>query len=296
MKQVIPIRQVCPGPAPACGVRLSLITAPTSSPLFMRFTAGAEQRQTLRLKFTRTEGGVPPVITDWISPLEVSRCGASAASVQTSLGAVEVGVRNDFEVQAETVPGEIFEIWNGTLELFDTVEDLDVPSTAIRLEPAPNAAGWNNSDVTVTLTATDPSGIREIRQKLNDEPVALYVEPFVLSREAQTVVTFFAVDGAGNYEPPECVTIKIDKTAPQTRATVGATDRKVTLEASDGGSGVKEIRYRQNNGSFVVVPGDRAELVAAAGTTSVTFFAVDVAGNEEPQQTIEIGSGADTIP
>jgi len=48
---------------------------------------------------------------------------------------------------------------------FTTAHDATAPSTTPTLSQQPNAAGWNNSDVTVTLSATDTggSGIKEIR-------------------------------------------------------------------------------------------------------------------------------------
>ena len=58
----------------------------------------------------------------------------------------------------------------------------------------------------------------------------------------------------------------------------------VSLNASDnaGGSGVKEIRYSLNGGTQTVVSGTTASIaVSAAGTTTISYFAVDNAGNTE---------------
>ncbi len=42
--------------------------------------------------------------------------------------------------------------------------DTDAPVTTATPTPAPNGAGWNNTDVTVTLNATDGAGtgVKEI--------------------------------------------------------------------------------------------------------------------------------------
>jgi sugar lactone lactonase YvrE len=56
----------------------------------------------------------------------------------------------------------------------------------------------------------------------------------------------------------------------------------VTLSAVDNGCGVREIRYTVNGGAEIVVAGDSASVnVAAEGVTTVTYYAVDVAGNAE---------------
>ncbi|HEY0375459.1 MAG TPA: alpha-amylase family glycosyl hydrolase [Pyrinomonadaceae bacterium] len=54
----------------------------------------------------------------------------------------------------------------------------------------------------------------------------------------------------------------------------------VNLSATDGGSGVKELRYWVNNGNVVVVSGNAASInVTTEGTTTVSLRAVDNAGN-----------------
>ena len=89
-----------------------------------------------------------------------------------------------------------------------------------------------------------------------------------------------------------------DATAPTTSAsgtftvgggpyTSGAWTSKnvsVSLSASDNanGSGVKEVRYSLNGGPQTVVSGTTASIgVSAEGTTTISYFAVDNAGNTE---------------
>ena len=58
------------------------------------------------------------------------------------------------------------------------------------------------------------------------------------------------------------------------------TDPTVTLSATDGGSGVKELRYCINGGSVVVVSGSSTSFsVVAEGVTTIDLRAVDNAGN-----------------
>src|SRR5207237_2197275 len=99
--------------------------------------------------------------------------------------------------------------------------DTTPPTTSATRAPAPNANGWNNSDVTVTLDATDNAsgaGVKEIRYVLSgaetkNDAVTGHAVSLTLSREGETTVTYFAVDNAGNVEPSRSFTVKIDKTA-----------------------------------------------------------------------------------
>jgi len=65
----------------------------------------------------------------------------------------------------------------------------------------------------------------------------------------------------------------------------------VSLSATDttGGSGVREIRYRVNSGTEIVVPGSSASLpIAAEGSTTVTYFAVDNQDNAEIAKSVTV--------
>lgn len=65
----------------------------------------------------------------------------------------------------------------------------------------------------------------------------------------------------------------------------------VTLTATDGDTGVRELRYTLTGaqGGSVVVPGSSAEItVMAEGTTTLEYRAVDNSGNVEPAKTLTI--------
>jgi len=306
MKSVIPVRVVCTGPGQQCVAALTSGVFLDRSPLFMRFTVGAEQCSPFRLS-VRVNGG-PPILTPWLGWAGALRCNALPLSVQLGLGAALAGDFNEVTFDAEGMPGGCnagrIALWTGVLELFDDVEDLETPSAAPSVQPAPNAAGWNNASVSVVLTGTDNAGgagVREIQHKLDD--TALVVAPGTQSNvsvpdEGTTTITFFAVDNAGNHGVPQCFEVKIDKTAPQTTATVdsGANNR-VTLEATDaGGSGVREIRYRENDRPEGIAPGNLVEFTPSAGTSQIMYFAVDVADNREAAKMISLASVDDLPP
>jgi Right handed beta helix region len=101
--------------------------------------------------------------------------------------------------------------------LFDPVP----PTTTFALTPTPNAAGWNNSNALVTLTADDGSGsgVQSIRYALSGaqtSPVTISGNPATIltTAEGSTTVQYSAVDNAGNVESPKTATVLIDKTLP----------------------------------------------------------------------------------
>jgi len=100
------------------------------------------------------------------------------------------------------------------------------PETVATVSPAPNAAGWNNTNVTVALTAQDEaggSGVKEIRYALNGAQAGGGVfggasTSVQITAEGTTTVTYFAVDNAGNQETAKTVTVRVDKTPRRSRA------------------------------------------------------------------------------
>lgn len=101
----------------------------------------------------------------------------------------------------------------------DTIPPTTVPAAS---QP-PNAAGWNNTTVTVALTATDNSGgsgVKQIQYSLGGaqtsgpQVVAGDTASVIISVEGTTTLTYFATDNAGNQETPKTYIVNIDKTPP----------------------------------------------------------------------------------
>ena len=88
--------------------------------------------------------------------------------------------------------------------------------------PPPNANGWNNSSVTVTLRATDnPGGIvKQIEYSLSgaqsgpSQTAQGNTAVIDLAVEGITQVHYAATDVAGNSEASKTLTVRIDRTAP----------------------------------------------------------------------------------
>jgi probable HAF family extracellular repeat protein len=104
-----------------------------------------------------------------------------------------------------------------------TRTDTTPPVTLTTTSPVPNSNGWNNTDVMVTLTASDNpggSGIKEIQfslagaQSMALQTVTGDAGSVTISAEGTTVLSYYATDNAGNQETTKTLTIKIDKTPP----------------------------------------------------------------------------------
>ncbi len=97
------------------------------------------------------------------------------------------------------------------------------PTTTAVLSPPANSAGWNNSNVAVTLTAVANAGGSTVGQisysATGAQTIANTVVPgssatFTISNEGQATITFFASDVSGDSENPQQTIVSIDKTPP----------------------------------------------------------------------------------
>jgi hypothetical protein len=97
------------------------------------------------------------------------------------------------------------------------------PTTTAVVSALPNAAGWNNSNVTINLTSVDNpggSGVKQITysasgaQTIPNTVVAGASISFDIDTEGITTITFSGTDNAGNIETARTMTLNIDKTPP----------------------------------------------------------------------------------
>jgi len=95
--------------------------------------------------------------------------------------------------------------------------------TMASVSPTPNGNGWNNSNVTIRLRATDNAGGTGVQritysasgaQNIAATSVAGASTSIPITAEGVTTVTFFATDFAGNTELPKTLDIRLDKTPP----------------------------------------------------------------------------------
>jgi pectin methylesterase-like acyl-CoA thioesterase len=162
--------------------------------------------------------------------------------------------------------------------------DLDhtAPVTTMALSQPPNAAGWNNTDVTVMLSSSDGegTGVREIDYTVNGNQFHSFGTSvqIPLTTEGINTVTWFAKDKAGNSEAANTVTVKIDKTAPEftnnTRTPANGngwnnTDVEASITAHDTVSGFDSGATQTSSFTFS----------SEGASQSHTFTVTDLAGN-----------------
>ena len=166
------------------------------------------------------------------------------------------------------------------------------PTTTASPAPTANAAGWNNSNVTVTLAATDNdggSGVRDITvdtsgaQSSATATVAGDSTTVPVTTEGVTTITYFATDNAGNQETPRTTTVRLDTTTPNILVD-GVQDGAIvtnsatpTITISDALSGVDVARTVITLDGQPYVSGTA---VTTAGSHTLQVQAADLAGNE----------------
>lgn len=108
------------------------------------------------------------------------------------------------------------------LDVVKVSSDNIAPQTNISITPFPNIAGWNNSDITITLTATDNeggSGVKEIHYTLTgavneDKVIPGQTAQLVLKTEGTTTISYYTLDNTGNKDETKSLILNLDKTAP----------------------------------------------------------------------------------
>src|SRR5579859_3575654 len=174
---------------------------------------------------------------------------------------------NTLAVQVRGQPGGLL-----TIEIIGV--DNDPPTIRASVSPAPNAAGWNNSNVTVSFTCSDAiSGVANC-----PAPVTVTTEG------ANQTISGTATDAAGNTASTS-VTVSLDKTpptlsitSPANGATVSSSSAAVTGTVTDALSGVSTVTC--NGAPAVVQSGSfNCSITLSAGANTITAKAFDVAGN-----------------
>ena len=207
---------------------------------------------------------------------------------------------------------------NLTTRKVSALIDLTNPQVTASVTPQPNAAGWNNSNATVEIRATDSlggSGIKEITYSINGaqpKSIAGASTDIPLSEEGITTISYSATDEAGNSAAQRVVTAKLDKGAPTSSIiardsagngyTSGAwTNKDVTIElnAHDAsGSGVKGISYSINGSANQTYNATNKILVTNDGVSTISYFATDRVGNRESPEktfTVKLDKGAPKV-
>jgi hypothetical protein len=190
------------------------------------------------------------------------------------------------------------------------------PVTTATPVPGPNANGWNNTNVTVNLNATDQpggSGVKQIQIELSRaqstdlQTRAGDAASVTISAEGITLLRYFATDNAGNQEIVKTITVQIDKTPPVISGlpapgcTIWPPNHKLvqvaTVTASDSLSGLLPGSFtitgtsnQPANGGIVITGGPNQFNIQLSADKDAIYTLVaaakDLAGNITTQQTI----------
>jgi hypothetical protein len=117
--------------------------------------------------------------------------------------------------------------------------DTTAPVTTETQSPPPNANGWNNTDVAVTLTATDDiSGVARTEFDLDSAGLQVAPTPIVIAPEGIHALQFRSIDRAQNVEAMKHATIRIDRTPPEATIQYDPEKNEIVVTGRDALSGV----------------------------------------------------------
>ena len=166
----------------------------------------------------------------------------------------------------------------GTLFSWE-VNDEQPPTTSADVTPTA-MDGWNNTPVTVTLTAVDNeggSGVAQIEYQLGSGEWTTYSGPVVVTTQGETTLSYRSEDAAGNVEQAKSVTVRIDTVLPTLMLPAS-----IVAEATNpAGAVVAFVATAEDSGSGTepVICDPRPGSTFPLGTAQVTCSTTDAAGN-----------------
>jgi flagellar hook assembly protein FlgD len=174
--------------------------------------------------------------------------------------------------------------------------DAAKPVTTPAITGPAGTNGWWTGPVSVSLNAKDAgSGVSQIQASIDGGPSAVVTAPLPLAGDGTHTITYSATDVAGNREAARTLTVRIDSTRPTTGVvTVTGTPGEagwyrspVTLgfAGADSLSGLAGFRYVVNGAASTFTTGSSVTLTDS-GTYSVSYAAVDRAGNADASQSV----------
>ena len=169
------------------------------------------------------------------------------------------------------------------------VNDSTPPVTSANVEGTMHN-GWYNSDVKITLSASDDvSGVARTAYRLDDGAWTNASTPVSITEDGNHSLRFKSTDLVGNEEPEQVLFIPVDRTpptftllmngAPLTDGAVSKDRANVSfaLQASDPLSGVAETRLTVDGTPYV--EGQTLNWAGQLGEHRIAVQVADVAGN-----------------
>ena len=179
------------------------------------------------------------------------------------------------------------------LRLHGVVKAADV-TPPVTTDDAPK--GWVNQDTKVSFNAADASSGVAATYYTVDGGAQQTGSEVTLRTEGTHSLIYWSVDFAGNVEQPHTVAVNLDKTLPESIASVSpavpegsngwyTSDVTVTIAVYDHLSSVAETVYQVNNGSWMKYSGSIPAF--GDGIYTVNYRSTDLASNTEQLQTID---------
>jgi hypothetical protein len=145
-----------------------------------------------------------------------------------------IGVGGDAQQPSHTPVDEITAEQQALIQPLDTTP----PVTVAAITPPPNSAGWNRTDVSVSLVATDDiSGVARTEQDLDGAGFSAYAGPIVITAEGVHILKFRSIDRAQNVEATKQIDIRIDKTPPEADISYDPQTHQIVVTGRDALSG-----------------------------------------------------------
>ncbi|MDP3891191.1 immunoglobulin-like domain-containing protein, partial [Nocardioides sp.] len=163
---------------------------------------------------------------------------------------------------------------------------------AVPAEPDGESGWWVTDPLSVVATAEDDAVVASVELSVDDGP---WVETTGDRAEAEVTgdgehtVRARAHDTTGNTSATESLDVRVDATAPVSRASLA--DRTVTVRAADATSGVAGVEYRLDGGAWTAYAGG---IEVGDDPVTVDYRARDAAGNVEPTNTLLVPAAGTT--
>jgi len=171
--------------------------------------------------------------------------------------------------------------------------DTTAPTVVLTVDPAAAATQWHAGTATVSVAASDDRDAAPAVEVNLGDGWADYTGPVALTTDGVHTVLARATDEAGNVSAVVQTEVRLDATAPVSRATVDATARKVSVVAADETSGVERIEVKVGSGAWATYSGP---VTVGNAATTVQHRGVDRAGNVEQAMTAYVPrAGGDLV-
>ena len=178
---------------------------------------------------------------------------------------------------------------SGAFDL-DATDPATTAATAGTLHPT----GWYTTAATVTLAGRDAaSGLRATYYRLDGGKKTRWTGPIPIATSGDHQLAYWSVDRAGNVESTRTLEVKVDVSAPITRAALAGPvgevgfyrdDVTVGLDATDGQSGVAATEIAVDGAP--IAPYSGPVVVGGDGAHQVSFRSTDRTGRREAIRTV----------